>query len=51
MKNAPVRILDTAAAAKGMIDSLHKWVCNGEQCSAPITLTEFPKIIRLSPGA
>jgi hypothetical protein len=51
MKNAPVRILDTAAAAKGMIDSLQKWVCNGEQCSAPVTLTEFPKIIRLSPGA
>jgi hypothetical protein len=51
MKNGPVRVLDTEAATQGMIDSPQKWTCNGDQCSAPVTLTEFPKIIRLSPGA
>lgn len=51
MKNAALRVLDTQLADKGMTNSDQHWVCNADQCSAPITLSEFPKIIRLSPGA
>lgn len=51
MSNGPLRVLDTQAANKGMFDSGQHWNCTGNQCSAPVTLTEFPKIIRLSPGA
>ena len=49
MKNKPVRILDTQTPDKGMTDSLQQWVCDARRCSARLTLTEFPKIIRLSP--
>ncbi|SDI10675.1 hypothetical protein [Pseudomonas abietaniphila] len=51
MNNGPVRILDTQSPNKGMTDSEQHWRCNADQCSTPITLSEFPKIIRLSPGA
>lgn len=51
MNNGPVRMLDTQSPDKGMIDSEQRWQCNGDQCLTPITLSEFPKIIRLSPGA
>jgi hypothetical protein len=44
-------VLDTQAANKGMLDSEQRWSCNGERCTAPVSLTEYPKIIRLSPGA
>jgi len=51
MGNGPVRVLDTQAAAEGMTDSPQKWACSADHCSAPVTLTEFPKIIRISPGS
>jgi len=51
MNNAPVRVLDTQAANRGMVNSEQRWSCNGERCTAPVSLTEYPKIIRLSPGA
>lgn len=51
MQNKPMRVLDTHLPGKGMIDSPQKWVCDAERCSARVTLTEFPKIIRLSPDA
>lgn len=51
MKNKPVRILDTQTPDKGMTDSPQQWVCDAQRCSARLTLTEFPKIIRLSPEA
>ncbi|HXQ99406.1 MAG TPA: hypothetical protein VN798_03345 [Pseudomonas sp.] len=50
MNNAPLRVLDTQVPATGMIDSDAHWVCTQAQCSATVTLSEFPKIIRLSPG-
>ncbi len=51
MKNRPMRILDTQTPDKGMTDSPQQWVCDDQRCSARLTLTEFPKIIRLSPDA
>ncbi|MFJ3487556.1 hypothetical protein ACIPL1_29655 [Pseudomonas sp. NPDC090202] len=51
MNNGPLRVLDTQAAARGMVDTAQRWHCEGSRCSAPVTLTEFPKIIRLSPGS
>lgn len=51
MDNAQMRMLDTQKPDKGMVDSGQQWNCNGDQCSVPVTLTEYPKIIRLSPGS
>ncbi len=51
MKNAPMRVLDTQVASEGMVDREQHWACTGDLCSASATLTEFPKIIRLSPGS
>jgi hypothetical protein len=51
MNNGPVRVLDTQAPDRGMTDSEQRWQCNGDHCSTPVSLSEFPKIIRLSPGA
>ncbi|MFY1665861.1 hypothetical protein [Pseudomonas sp. Pseu.R1] len=51
MDNGPLRMLDTQKPDRGMANSGQQWNCNGDQCSAPVTLTEFPKIIRLSPGS
>lgn len=51
MNNAPLRVLDTQTASRGMVNSEQRWSCTGERCTTPVTLTEFPKIIRLSPGA
>ncbi|NBB08764.1 hypothetical protein [Pseudomonas sp. SLFW] len=51
MNNAPLRVLDTQMASKGMVTSEQRWSCTGDRCTASVSLTEFPKIIRLSPGA
>jgi hypothetical protein len=51
MNNAPLRVLDTQMASKGMVNSEQRWSCTGDRCTASVSLTEFPKIIRLSPGA
>lgn len=51
MNNAPLRVLDTQAPDKGMVNSEQRWDCSDDRCTAPISLSEFPKIIRLSPGA
>ncbi|SEQ89947.1 hypothetical protein SAMN03159444_02757 [Pseudomonas sp. NFACC02] len=51
MNNGQVRVLDTQVPDKGMTDSEQRWQCNGDHCSTPVSLSEFPKIIRLSPGA
>jgi polysaccharide biosynthesis protein PslG len=51
MNNAALRVLDTQTPDKGMQNSNQHWSCSGDVCSAPVTLTEFPKIFRLSPGA
>jgi hypothetical protein len=47
--NGPVRVIDTVQAERGLIDSGQQWHCQDDQCSAIVTLTNFPKIIRLSP--
>ena len=43
-----VKLLDTAQPRKGWVDSPQSWACEGPQCSAAISLSNFPKIIRLS---
>ncbi|MDB6143916.1 MAG: hypothetical protein JWP80_2960 [Pseudomonas sp.] len=43
-----LQLIDTAQPAKGKITSDVPWACNGDQCSAPVTLTGFPKIISVS---
>jgi len=45
-----VQWTDTAHADKGRING-KPWVCKAGQCSVSVTLTDFPKIISLSPGA
>ncbi|SHN29956.1 hypothetical protein SAMN05216593_12555 [Pseudomonas asturiensis] len=49
--NGPLRMTDTVHAERGEVDSGQSWACEGNQCSASITLTNFPKIIRLSPAS
>lgn len=51
MGNAPLRVLDTQTPDKGMVNTEQHWQCSDDQCTARINLTEFPKIIRLSPEA
>ncbi|MFJ3521419.1 hypothetical protein ACIPO9_02990 [Pseudomonas sp. NPDC090203] len=51
LNNTPLRMLDTQVPDKGMLDSGQRWTCTGDQCAVPVTLTEFPKIYRLNPGA
>ncbi len=51
MNNTALRVLDTQTPEKGMVENAQHWACDGSHCLAPITLNEFPKIIRLSPGA
>lgn len=51
MQNQNVRVLDTLAPDKGMANARQQWVCKDDHCSTPVMLTEFPKIIRLSPDA
>ena len=51
MNDTPLRVLDTQAPDKGMVNSEQRWQCAGDRCTATISLTDFPKIIRLSPGA
>jgi hypothetical protein len=43
-----VTFIDTAEPDKGWRDGNQSWTCQGQQCSTQITLTSFPKIIRLS---
>ncbi len=43
-----VQLIDTAHPGKGKITSDVPWTCNGDQCSAPVTLTGFPKIISVN---
>ncbi|WP_268798766.1 hypothetical protein [Pseudomonas huanghezhanensis] len=43
-----VQLIDTAQPQKGWVNDSTSWQCQGAQCSAAITLTEFPKIIRLN---
>jgi hypothetical protein len=50
MNSGPLRMLDTQTPEKGMRDSGQRWSCAGDQCSAPVILTEFPRILRLDPG-
>ena len=40
--------VDTAQPTKGLTTSDTLWNCSGDQCSASITLTSFPKIISLN---
>ncbi|WP_449124962.1 hypothetical protein [Pseudomonas viridiflava] len=47
--SGPVRMIDTAYAERGEVDSRQSWRCEGGQCSASINLINFPKIIRLNP--
>jgi hypothetical protein len=47
--NGAVRLIDTAQPEKGWISGDQTWQCQAEQCSAAITLTNFPKIIRVNP--
>lgn len=47
--SGPVRLTDTVKAEQGLIDSDRQWRCENDQCSTSMTLTNFPKIIRLSP--
>lgn len=42
-----VKVLDTAQPRKGWVDSTQPWACEGQQCSTAISLSNFPKIIRL----
>jgi hypothetical protein len=49
MKEGPVQMLDTHATDKGMINTEQRWTCDAERCATSVTLTEFPKIIRLGP--
>jgi uncharacterized protein YyaL (SSP411 family) len=51
MDNAALRVLDTQTPEKGMVENGQRWVCDGSHCLAPVKLSEFPKIIRLNPGA
>jgi len=51
MQNQNVRVLDTLDPDKGMANARQQWVCKEDHCSTPVMLTEFPKIIRLSPDA
>lgn len=47
--SGPVRLIDTVKAEQGQINSDQAWTCQNGQCSATVTLTNFPKIIQLSP--
>lgn len=42
-----VQLIDTAEPGKGLHDSGEPWACNASGCSASVTLSDFPKIIRL----
>ncbi|WP_414705847.1 hypothetical protein [Pseudomonas sp.] len=43
-----VQLIDTAQPHKGWFNGDRTWACQAQQCSVAITLTDFPKIIRLS---
>lgn len=47
--SGPVRLTDTVNAEQGQVGSKQVWNCENGQCAATVTLTNFPKIIRLSP--
>lgn len=46
-QNGALRLIDTAQPQKGWFNAEQSWVCQAQQCSAPITLNGFPKIIRV----
>ncbi|MEQ7920882.1 hypothetical protein ABQX22_16920 [Xanthomonas sp. WHRI 1810A] len=43
-----VALIDMAQPEKSWFDSGASWACQAQQCSTSVTLTGFPKIIRLS---
>jgi hypothetical protein len=43
-----ITLIDTALPQKGWFAGDTSWACQTQQCSTAITLTNFPKIIRLS---
>lgn len=43
-----LQFIDTSQPAKGQIQTDTSWACSGDQCSASVTLTSFPKIISLN---
>lgn len=47
-QSGPIQLIDTAQPQKGWFDAEQTWACQAQQCSASITLTGFPKIIRVS---
>ena len=44
----PVMFVDTADPGKGQMSGEAFWRCQDGQCSVPVTLTRFPKIISLN---
>lgn len=42
-----VLLTDTGQPERGQHDTGTPWTCNDSRCSAPVTINEFPKIIRL----
>jgi len=42
-----VQYIDTAEPTKGLHDSGDNWVCIDDRCTASVTLTDFPKIIKV----
>lgn len=43
-----ITLIDTAQPQKGWFSGDASWACEAQNCSTAITLTDFPKIIRLS---
>jgi hypothetical protein len=42
------RVIDTAEPGKGNVSG-QAWQCQNQHCSVTVTLTDFPKIISLTP--
>lgn len=47
-QNGAVTLIDTAQPQKGWFAGDKSWACQAQQCATAVTLTNFPKIIRLS---
>lgn len=46
--SGPVRLINTTNAERGQVNSDQLWACHDDHCSASISLSDFPRIIRLS---
>ncbi|GAO91207.1 hypothetical protein PSA5_00840 [Pseudomonas syringae pv. actinidiae] len=46
--SGPVRRINTTNAERGQVSSDQSWACHDDHCSASISLSDFPRIIRLS---